>query len=100
MQLATDDKLTPELKSEIDYIITLGGDGTILWASKQFSGPSIPPMITFAQGSLGFLCNFTFIDHGEVLKHVFQSVKDQRVSEELGIDQRMRLRINMGEGEN
>ena len=33
-QLETYDKLTEEYKKTIDYIITLGGDGTILWAAK------------------------------------------------------------------
>ena len=37
-----------ELKPQIDYIITLGGDGTLLWAAKQFNTCRIPPMITFA----------------------------------------------------
>jgi NAD+ kinase len=56
-------------------------------------------MITFDQGSLGFLCNFVFEDHKEVMKHVFQSAKSQKESEFLGLDSRMRLRINMGEGD-
>ena len=64
------DKLTDELKRSIDYIITLGGDGTILWAAKMFNGDFIPPMITFAQGSLGFMCNFNFDDHPEILGKV------------------------------
>jgi len=50
-------------RKKIDYIITLGGDGTILWASKQFANNYIPPMICFAHGSLGFLCNFSFDEY-------------------------------------
>jgi NAD kinase len=39
--------LSEEFRNTIDLIITLGGDGTILWASKQFSGDHVPKMITF-----------------------------------------------------
>ena len=28
------DKLTDDIRSKINFIVTLGGDGTILWASK------------------------------------------------------------------
>lgn len=47
-----------ELQKTINYIITLGGDGTILWASKQFWTSFIPPLVAFSHGSLGYLCNF------------------------------------------
>lgn len=66
---------TDENKNVIDYIITLGGDGTILWAAKQFNTGPMPPLITFAQGSLGFMCNFTFEDHETILRPIFMSVK-------------------------
>ena len=33
------------------------------------------------------------------MKHVFESVSTQKESEFLGLDSRMRLRINMGEGD-
>ena len=36
------------LKSSIDWIITLGGDGTILWAAKNFNQGKCPPIITFS----------------------------------------------------
>jgi len=37
-----------ELKKKISYMITLGGDGTILYGSKQFTGPYIPLVVSFA----------------------------------------------------
>lgn len=55
--------MSEEFRKNVNFVITLGGDGTILWASKQFSGEYVPPIITFDQGSLGFLCNFVFSDH-------------------------------------
>ena len=92
-------QMTEACQREIDYIVTLGGDGTILWASKQFNGDFIPPMITFNQGSLGFMTNFVFADHTEVLENLFdfQSNKDTHSKPEvLGLDSRLRLKFNMG----
>ena len=37
-----------QLKRSIDWIITLGGDGTILWAAKNFNQGRCPPIITFS----------------------------------------------------
>lgn len=59
--------LTDDIKDDIDYIITLGGDGTLLWAAKQFNTRVIPAMISFSQGSLGFMTNFEFEDYEKVL---------------------------------
>lgn len=36
------------LKKKISYMITLGGDGTILYGAKQFTGPYIPLIVSFA----------------------------------------------------
>lgn len=41
----------------MDYVVTIGGDGTILYAAKEFENTS-PPFLTFHQGTLGFLCKF------------------------------------------
>jgi NAD+ kinase len=41
----------------IDYIVTIGGDGTILYAAKDFV-EDVPPLISFQRGSLGFMCRF------------------------------------------
>lgn len=34
--------------NKISYLVTLGGDGTILYAAKQFPGEYIPLIISFA----------------------------------------------------
>ena len=47
----------PRLDKKIDFIICLGGDGTILWVSNLFP-KAVPPVISFAMGSLGFLTAF------------------------------------------
>ena len=53
-------------------------------------------MITFAQGSLGFMCNFTFEDHENVLRPIFMSIKRGIVISEIGLESRLRLKVNVG----
>ncbi|XP_037408450.1 probable NAD kinase 1 [Triticum dicoccoides] len=45
------------LHKKVDLIVTLGGDGTVLWAASLFKGP-VPPVVAFAMGSLGFMTPF------------------------------------------
>ena len=49
-----------------DFVITLGGDGTVLHASTLFQNV-VPPIISFSLGSLGFLTNFEFERFRDVL---------------------------------
>lgn len=42
-----------------DLVVTLGGDGTVLYASWLFQRV-VPPVLSFALGSLGFLTKFDF----------------------------------------
>ncbi|KAK7954974.1 ATP-NAD kinase [Apiospora saccharicola] len=49
-----------------DLGITLGGDGTVLYASWLFQR-IVPPFISFALGSLGFLTKFDFAEHESTL---------------------------------
>ena len=44
--------------SDADLIVTLGGDGTIMYASHVFSGPCAP-ILPIAGGSMGFLTPFS-----------------------------------------
>ena len=48
-----------ENSSTIHLVVTLGGDGTVIWASKLFRGAQIPPVIAFNLGTLGFMAKFT-----------------------------------------
>ncbi|XP_037075863.1 NAD kinase-like isoform X1 [Pollicipes pollicipes] len=50
---------TDDLTDKIDFIICLGGDGTLLYASSLFQ-QSVPPVMAFHLGSLGFLTPFKF----------------------------------------
>ncbi|KAI0743415.1 hypothetical protein C8Q80DRAFT_1220426 [Daedaleopsis nitida] len=51
-----------------DFVVTLGGDGTVLFTSWLFQ-KIVPPVLPFALGSLGFLTNFDFADHQKVMDH-------------------------------
>ena len=42
----------------MDFVITLGGDGTLLYASSLFP-KSMPPVICYHMGTLGFLTPFS-----------------------------------------
>lgn len=50
-----------------DLVITLGGDGTVLLASWLFQS-SVPPVIPFSLGSLGFLTPFRFEDYESIMR--------------------------------
>ena len=44
---------------KFDLVLTLGGDGTVLYTSWLFQR-IVPPILSFSLGSLGFLTNFEF----------------------------------------
>uniref|UniRef100_A0A8C5BT14 NAD(+) kinase n=1 Tax=Gadus morhua TaxID=8049 RepID=A0A8C5BT14_GADMO len=58
-QLCTFREGFDDISDCIDLIICLGGDGTLLYASSLFQG-SVPPVMAFHLGSLGFLTPFKF----------------------------------------
>ena len=53
-----------------DFVITLGGDGTVLYASWLFQR-IVPPVLSFSLGSLGFLTKFDFDDYQATLTRAF-----------------------------
>ncbi|KAK1237669.1 hypothetical protein MKX07_006797 [Trichoderma sp. CBMAI-0711] len=55
---------------QFDFVITLGGDGTVLYASWLFQR-IVPPVLSFALGSLGFLTKFDFEDFKPILTSAF-----------------------------
>ncbi|TYJ57902.1 hypothetical protein B9479_001257 [Cryptococcus floricola] len=69
---------TSDLCSEsphlFDFVITLGGDGTVLFTSWLFQ-KIVPPVLPFALGSLGFLTNFDFYNY----KHIMDRVVDEGI---------------------
>ncbi|EYU31388.1 hypothetical protein MIMGU_mgv1a004907mg [Erythranthe guttata] len=51
------DEDMPLLHTKVDLVLTLGGDGTVLWTASMFKGP-VPPIVPFSLGSLGFMTTF------------------------------------------
>jgi len=58
----------------VDLIATLGGDGTILHAAALFAhAASVPPILSFSMGSLGFLGEWRFEEHKRAFRDVYMS---------------------------
>ena len=68
---------TPDLcwtnPEKFDLVLTLGGDGTVLFTSWLFQR-IVPPILSFSLGSLGFLTNFEFEKYKEHLNRVMGDV--------------------------
>ncbi|XP_048267749.1 NAD kinase-like isoform X3 [Bombus affinis] len=62
---------TDDLQDRIDFIVCLGGDGTLLYASLLFQ-QSVPPVMAFHLGSLGFLTPFEFNNFREQVTNVLE----------------------------
>ncbi|RDW94821.1 ATP-NAD kinase-like protein [Coleophoma crateriformis] len=54
-----------------DFVVTLGGDGTVLYASWLFQR-IVPPVLSFALGSLGFLTKFDYDKFEDTLTTAFR----------------------------
>lgn len=55
-----------------DLVLTLGGDGTVLYVSNLFQR-IVPPVMSFSLGSLGFLTNFKFDEFRGKMINVLES---------------------------
>ncbi|KAM9501251.1 NAD kinase b isoform 1-T1 [Clarias gariepinus] len=69
-QLCTFREGFDDISDCIDLIMCLGGDGTLLYASSLFQG-SVPPVMAFHLGSLGFLTPFKFESYKTEVDKVF-----------------------------
>ncbi|KAF2273861.1 ATP-NAD kinase [Westerdykella ornata] len=71
----TNETSTPaHLSEKTDVVCTLGGDGTILRAANLFShSPSVPPVLSFAMGTIGFLGEWKFKDYKRAFREVYMS---------------------------
>ncbi|XP_026571694.1 NAD kinase isoform X1 [Pseudonaja textilis] len=75
-----------DISDQIDFIICLGGDGTLLYASSLFPR-SVPPVMAFHLGSLGFLTPFNFEN--------FQSQVTQVIEGNAALVLRSRLKVKV-----
>lgn len=78
-----DKQVIREKYANIDLVITLGGDGTVLFTSSLFQR-SVPPVMSFSLGSLGFLTTFQFEDFRDTLGVVLEK----------GIRTNLRMRLS------
>ncbi|KAF6823451.1 mitochondrial nadh kinase [Colletotrichum plurivorum] len=59
---------------KIDMITTLGGDGTILRAASHFSMfSSVPPILAFNFGTIGFLAEWKFEEYKRAWREAYMS---------------------------
>ncbi|KAJ2402338.1 NADH kinase pos5 [Coemansia sp. RSA 2559] len=67
--------IPPALRAEyarvVDFVITLGGDGTFLHVASLF-GDAVPPIIPFSMGTLGFLLPFNVADFPGQLQKIIE----------------------------
>ena len=66
-----DVQLAMENPHLFDFVITLGGDGTVLYTSWLFQR-IVPPVLSFSLGSLGFLTKFDFNEYQNILNMSFR----------------------------
>ncbi|KAI9203297.1 ATP-NAD kinase-like domain-containing protein [Polychytrium aggregatum] len=62
-----------EFSRVVDFVVTLGGDGTILHVSSLFK-KAVPPILSFSLGSLGFLVPFGFNHHKPAIRIVMNGL--------------------------
>jgi NAD+ kinase len=67
-----DNQLCAHAPQTFDIVIALGGDGTVLYASWLFQR-IVPPVLSFALGSLGFLTKFDFEGYSDSLSAIFST---------------------------
>lgn len=61
-------------QEKVDLTSTLGGDGTILHAASLFAtAKSVPPILSFSMGTLGFLGEWKFNEYKRAFREVFVS---------------------------
>lgn len=64
---------TSTLAAKTDFIITLGGDGTVLHVSSLFDKSAVPPVLSFSMGTLGFLLPYDLTSFPTAIEDVLHS---------------------------
>jgi NAD kinase len=67
-------QIPPQVVDVVDFVVTLGGDGTVLWTSRALGNVPTPPVVPFALGSLGFMTPFPF---DAIEKTLHQMIHDE-----------------------
>lgn len=90
-------------RQTFDFVVTLGGDGTVLYASWLFQR-IVPPTLSFALGSLGFLTKFDFEEYEATLTKAFTegvtiSLRLRFEGTVMRSQKRKKLAVTNGDGE-
>lgn len=72
--------------NKINLVVTLGGDGTVIWAVKLFKAEPLPAILALHMGSLGFLTYYSVQEGMEILQNALEQ-------KELRVDLKKRLDI-------
>ena len=72
--------------SKINLVVTLGGDGTVIWAVKLFKAEPLPVILALHMGSLGFLTYYSVQEGMDILRNALEQ-------KELRVDLKKRLDI-------
>ena len=76
----------------LDYLVTIGGDGTILYASKELVDQN-PPILAFQRGTLGFMCRFKLIEIDQVVRDAVKCIGNDFSSPDFPFQTSSTLRI-------
>jgi NAD+ kinase len=72
--------------NKINLVVTLGGDGTVIWAVKLFKEEPLPAILALHMGSLGFLTYYSVQEGMDILASALSQ-------KELRVDLKKRLDI-------
>lgn len=61
------------LTRKTDFVITIGGDGSVLHVSSLFDQSAVPPVLSFSMGTLGFLLPYDIGAYPNAIEDVLQS---------------------------
>jgi len=85
-------ELTGDDEANIDLIIVIGGDGSILWALKYFQHREAPPVLAFSKGTVNYLCNFPIANYEATIKKIMEGIN---CGKSFKIEQRSRLQCEI-----
>ncbi|KAG5919666.1 hypothetical protein E4U42_006442 [Claviceps africana] len=75
-----------DLADTIDVVATFGGDGTVLRAASLFKlHGSVPPILSFSMGTLGFLGEWKFAEYKRAWREMYMSGSDVAVAQRAAV---------------
>ena len=78
-------------KEDIDYVVVVGGDGTMSHTVSRFTTKSTPPIFGVGKGTSFILYNYKFGQLNSILPHFIEKVKNDNVT----VDNVIRLKMTV-----